>query len=97
MMARARRFKRHHFSPEQLLRILWTCVFFGGILTMVIKLFPWFYQQNQVTQALVLPFALVLSLLPSWMARLLIRRPIPGSNPERPAKPVSGGRRNRAS
>jgi hypothetical protein len=48
-------------SPERLLRILWTYVFFGGILTMVIKLFPWFYQQNQVTQALVLPFALILA------------------------------------
>jgi hypothetical protein len=52
------------FSPEGLLRILWTYVFLGGILTMVLKLLPGFYQQNQVTQALVLPFALVLSLAP---------------------------------
>lgn len=49
---------------EFLLRGLWTYVFLGGILSMIIKLFPGFYQQNQVTQALVLPFALVLSFIP---------------------------------
>jgi hypothetical protein len=58
-------------SAAWLLRTLWTYVFFGGVLTMVIKLFPGFYQQNQVTQALVLPFALVLSHIPSWGRGLL--------------------------
>jgi hypothetical protein len=53
-----------------LLRILWTYVFLGCILSMVIKIFPAFHQQNQVTQALVLPFALVLGFLP----RLLKKR-----------------------
>jgi hypothetical protein len=53
--------------PEQLLRILWTIVFFGGIFTMLIKLSPAFYQQNQVTQALVLPFAFVLSYVPKCL------------------------------
>jgi hypothetical protein len=52
------------FSPERILTILWTYVFLGGLLTMVIKLFPGFYQQNQVTQALLLPLALCLSVLP---------------------------------
>jgi hypothetical protein len=42
------------------LKVLWTYVFLGGILTMVIKLFPGFWQQNQVTQALVLPFSAAL-------------------------------------
>jgi hypothetical protein len=37
-------------------------VFLGGVLTMVIKLLPWFYQQNQVDLALILPIALALSL-----------------------------------
>jgi hypothetical protein len=55
--------KKRLFS-ESLLRGLWTYVFLGGILSMIIKLFPGFYQQNQVTQALVLPFALVLSFIP---------------------------------
>jgi hypothetical protein len=48
----------------RLLSWLWTYVFIAGILTMAIKLLPFFYQQNQVTQALVLPFALVLSVIP---------------------------------
>jgi hypothetical protein len=55
--------KKKRFVSEIVLRCLWTYVFLGGILTMVIKLFPNFYQQNQVTQALVLPFALALSVL----------------------------------
>jgi hypothetical protein len=57
---------------RSLLRGLWTYVFLGGILSMVIKLFPGFYQQNQVTQALVLPFALVLSGIPPG-ARFLFK------------------------
>jgi hypothetical protein len=63
IVARGRNQKRRLFA-EGLLRGLWTYVFLGGILSMVIKLFPEFYQQNQVTQALVLPFALVLSFIP---------------------------------
>ena len=55
---------------EQFLRALWTYVLFGGLLSMLIKLSPNFYQQNQVTQALVLPFALVLSYIPGWARRL---------------------------
>jgi hypothetical protein len=56
---------------ERLLRALWTCVIVGGVLSMAIKITPSFYQQNQVTQALVLPFALVLSCVPTWCRRLL--------------------------
>jgi hypothetical protein len=37
---------------------------------MAIKILPGFYQQNQVSQALVLPIALVLSLLPEWAGSL---------------------------
>jgi hypothetical protein len=59
--------------PGHLLRALWTYVFLGGILSMVIKLFPGFYQQNQVTQALVLPFAFTLSFFPGWIGRLFRR------------------------
>jgi hypothetical protein len=57
---------KRRIVAEQLLRGFWTYVFFGCILSMLIKLFPGFYQQNQVTQALVLPFALVLSFIPEW-------------------------------
>jgi hypothetical protein len=61
------------FWAEHFLRALWTYVLFGSLLSIVIKLSPAFYQQNQVTQALVLPFALVLSSIPLWGQRLLQR------------------------
>ncbi|GHT72966.1 membrane protein [Spirochaetia bacterium] len=61
-------------SPEWYLQILWTYVFFGGIATMVIKLLPAFYQQNQVTLAMVLPAALLLSRIPRWVSTR--RKPI---------------------
>jgi hypothetical protein len=47
-----------------LLKLLWSYVFCGGILTMAIKLLPFFCQQNQPVQALILPFALALSFAP---------------------------------
>jgi hypothetical protein len=36
---------------------------------MPIKLLPFFYQQNQVTQALFLPIALVLGRFPEWFLK----------------------------
>jgi hypothetical protein len=56
------------------LSYLWTYVFIAGLVTMAIKFLPFFYQQNQVTQALVLPFALVLSVIPEKMRPLFKRR-----------------------
>ena len=53
---------------EQVLKALWCTVLFGSLLSMVLKLFPGFYQQNQVSQALVVPFALILSGVPAWVA-----------------------------
>jgi hypothetical protein len=68
MMARGRNAKRasrvSRFSPERLLCILWIYVFMGGVLTLVLRLLPWFYHQNQVDLALILPIALALSLIP---------------------------------
>jgi cytochrome bd-type quinol oxidase subunit 2 len=58
------------FPPQRLLHILWTIVFFGGVFTMLVKLSPAFYQQNQVTQALVLPFAFVLSYVPECLREI---------------------------
>ena len=52
--------EKKRFFAASLLRAFWTYVLLGGILTMVIKLSPAFYQQNQITQALVLPIALVM-------------------------------------
>ncbi|GHU39007.1 hypothetical protein FACS1894190_01980 [Spirochaetia bacterium] len=49
---------------EKLLKIFMTCILLGGILTMVLKLLPMFYQDNKVTLALLLPIAFVLSYVP---------------------------------
>ena len=59
------------FRTGSILKALWTVSFFCGILSMLIKLLPWFYQQNQVDQALYLPIALVLSFIPGWLGKLL--------------------------
>jgi hypothetical protein len=55
---------------EAILRGVWTYAFLGGIVTMLIKLNPAYFQQNQVTLALVLPFAAVLSFAPDIVRRL---------------------------
>ncbi|MDR2343157.1 MAG: DUF4105 domain-containing protein [Spirochaetaceae bacterium] len=56
----------------KILKGLWTYVFLGGVFTMLIKLLPAFYQQNQVSLALVLPFAFTLSFIPAWMGKILV-------------------------
>jgi ABC-type multidrug transport system permease subunit len=53
-----------------LLKLLWTYVAIGGLLTIAIKLLPNFYQQNQVTQILFIPFACVLSFFPGWIKKI---------------------------
>ena len=58
-------------AAHRLLRLLWAYVFFGGLLTIVIRIFPAFYQQNQVTQALLLPFALCMVFLMTRTGRKL--------------------------
>jgi len=44
----------------RVLRIFWAYVFISGLVTIALRFFPAFYQQNQVTQAMVLPLALVM-------------------------------------
>ncbi|MDR2193332.1 MAG: DUF4105 domain-containing protein [Treponema sp.] len=65
--------ERKRYIARQVLSAFWTYVFLGGVLTMVIKLFPAFYQQNQVTQALVLPCAFTLSFAGNRIKRTLGR------------------------
>ncbi|MDR1399013.1 MAG: DUF4105 domain-containing protein [Treponema sp.] len=60
----------NRWRAEQLMRAIWTGVLLGGLLSMILKISPPFYQQNQVTHALVLPFALVLSYAPGWARRM---------------------------
>jgi hypothetical protein len=57
-------------SPEFLLKWFWTGVFILCFLTIPVKLLPFFYQQNQVTQALLLPLTFVLGWFPDWFLAL---------------------------
>jgi hypothetical protein len=61
------------FSPQRLLRVLWTCVFLGGVLSLLLRLLPGIFQQNQVTLALVLPFAFTLSVFPPLIKSRLVK------------------------
>ncbi|MDR2136122.1 MAG: DUF4105 domain-containing protein [Treponema sp.] len=67
---------------DSLLKWFWTGVFVLGFLTIPVKLLPFFYQQNQVTQALILPVAFALSRIPEWLLKRtpvrLKRRGFPG-------------------
>ncbi|MDR1307317.1 MAG: DUF4105 domain-containing protein [Treponema sp.] len=62
----------------RLLKLLWTYVFCGGLLTMAIKFLPLFCQQNQPVQALILPFALALSFAPDLAGKGLRRKGLCG-------------------
>jgi len=57
------------FVIARLLMVFWFYILLGGLLTMVIKLFPAFYQQNQVDLALILPIALTMILLMAGAAK----------------------------
>jgi hypothetical protein len=54
----------------RILKFFWVYVFLGACITIVIKLLPAFYQQNQVTQALVMPVALTLVFIMHRLERL---------------------------
>jgi hypothetical protein len=56
---------------ELAIKILWSYVLVFGLFSLLLRLLPFFRQQNQVTLALVLPFAAALSLLPSLVRRIL--------------------------
>jgi hypothetical protein len=58
---------------EFLLRILWLLVVLGIFASMLIKLLPQFWQQNLTDQMLMLPIALVLSLEPAGLKRMIER------------------------
>ena len=53
-----------YIYAETILKLLWTYVFLAGIVSMVVKVLPMFYQQNQAVVCLVLPIAFVLSIIP---------------------------------
>ena len=50
-------------SAGRRLRVLWTYVFLGSLFTIVLRFFPAFFQENHVTQALIIPLALTMIFL----------------------------------
>jgi hypothetical protein len=59
-----------HFliNPEKLLRIIWSCVFITGSITVILQILPFFYQQNQSVLGVFLPVSFALSHIPRIMA-----------------------------
>jgi hypothetical protein len=58
---------------EFMIRLLWLLSALGIFISMLIKLLPQFWQQNLVDQMLMLPIALVISLEPVGLKRMLRR------------------------
>jgi len=58
---------------EFMLRIIWLLVLIGIFISMLIKVSPRFWQDNLTDQMLMLPIALVLSLEPSGLRRMIER------------------------
>jgi hypothetical protein len=56
-------YEEKRVACARLLSVIWTYVLFGCFVTMAIKFSPVFFQQNQVTQALLMPLALAMILI----------------------------------
>jgi hypothetical protein len=63
----SQKFERQRLFCEKCLRILWTYVFIAGIITVLLRITPFVYQQNQSVQGLILPVAFALSCFPEWI------------------------------
>jgi len=65
-----------HFliEPEKLMRKIWTCVFITCGITVILKILPFFYQQNQSVQGIFLPIAFALSHIPGLLVRKIKKR-----------------------
>jgi hypothetical protein len=55
------------------LGIFWTYVFIAGFITVLLRITPFVFQQNQSVQGIILPVAFVLSCFPGWI-RAGVRR-----------------------
>ena len=56
--------KSFRINPERCLRIIWTYVFIACGFTVLLRALPFFFQQNQSVQGIILPVAFVLSYVP---------------------------------
>jgi hypothetical protein len=64
--------KTWYIMPEKCLRILWTYVFIAGVFTLLIKISPAFFQQNQNVHAIILPIACALSIIPERRSQFFL-------------------------
>jgi len=62
---------------DELLRIIWLLTVLGVFISMIIKLFPGFYQQNLTDQMLILPIALVFAFHPVGLRSFIKKYFIP--------------------
>jgi len=67
--------KPFRINPERCLRVIWTCVFIAGGITVLLRALPFFFQQNQSVQGIILPVAFALSCIPEKAYKI-----IPGNN-----------------
>jgi len=58
----------------RILKFFWVYVFLAAFITIVIKLLPAFYQQNQVTQSLVMPVSLTLAFIMRRLGQSIEKR-----------------------
>jgi hypothetical protein len=58
---------------DKCLRIIWTYIFLACALTVLLRLLPFYYQQNQSVQAVILPISFVLSYVPGWISSIAKR------------------------
>ena len=61
------------FVCDQIIRIIWLLTVLGIIISMILNLLPWFYQDNLTDQLLMLPIALVFSLRPYGLKEILLK------------------------
>jgi hypothetical protein len=59
------------FICDQLLRLIWILSVLGIFISMVIKILPWFYQDNLTDQMLMLPIALIFACQPVGLKEVL--------------------------
>jgi len=58
---------------DQLSRIIWILTVIGIFISMIIKIFPWFYQDNLTDQMLMLPLALLFAFHPAGLKEFLYK------------------------
>jgi len=63
--------EKRRFICDQLTRIIWLITAIGIFISMIIKLFPWFYQDNLTDQMLMLPLALLFAFQPVGLKAFL--------------------------